>query len=609
MNKQFQVLVVGAGHAGVEAAAAAARLGLRVGLISLDLKAIGRMSCNPAIGGIGKGQLAREIDALGGLMGLATDRAGIQFRTLNTSKGRAVHSPRAQCHRDGYEQAIQDLLKQQSNLELIAGEVVDLIISTDEAKNASVTGVCFANGDSLTADAVILTTGTFLEGVLHTGCVQQAGGRSGEDSAQQLGQVLRDLKLPTGRLKTGTPPRIAADSVDYSQMEEQHGDSNPCGFSFIGDGPSSRQISCWSTRTTPTTQEIVRANLDKAPMYAGRIEGRGPRYCPSLEDKVVRFSDRDSHQVFLEPESHQAELLYANGISTSLPLEIQQRFVRSIIGMENAQIIQAGYAVEYTYIAPSSLHRTLELRDINNLYLAGQICGTSGYEEAAAQGIMAGYNAALKIKGLDELILGRHQAYIGVLIDDLVVCDPTEPYRMFTSRAEHRLLLRHDTADRRLTPLAGAIGGICGLRARTFASKQAQMKKVRGLLESERQDLLQVLRRHDGGLSALLKEEPTALGWFDDFEDWKTLEADIKYAGYEERQQRWVDRASSREHAEIPSDFDYNLINGLRNEARECLKEKRPASLGVASRLAGVSPADLALVEVSLGRILNVDRG
>jgi len=441
-SPDYQVLVVGGGHAGVEAAAAAARLGQRVALLTQDAQALGRMSCNPAIGGIGKGQLAREVDALGGLMGQATDQAGIQFRLLNTSKGRAVQSPRAQCDRDLYEKSIVGLIAQQDGIEVVEAEVVGLLIREKE-----VFGVRLAGDKSLTASEVILTTGTFLDGVLHRGLEQIQGGRMGEPPAQRLGESLRELGLPLGRLKTGTPPRIARDSVDFGKMEKQLGDAEPVAFSFLTEELSQRQLACWLTRTNESTHQVVRDNLSHAPMYSGRIEGKGPRYCPSLEDKVVRFADREGHTVFLEPEGFQSPLLYANGISTSLPVEIQEQFVRTCVGMEEAVLVQPGYAVEYTFVAPRSLRRSLAVRDVSGLWLAGQICGTSGYEEAAAQGLLAGVNAARRVLGLDAWVPARHEAYLGVLVDDLVVSDPNEPYRMFTSRAEHRLLLRHDNAD------------------------------------------------------------------------------------------------------------------------------------------------------------------
>ena len=606
----FDVLVIGGGHAGLEAAGVVARMGLRSGLISLEAGALGRMSCNPAIGGIGKGQLTREIDALGGWMGQITDRAGIQFRVLNTSKGRAVQSPRAQCDREGYERVAQEFVAAQDGLTVIEGEAVDLIWGHQVLQ-----GVVLADGRELYAKAVILTTGTFLEGLLHTGLEKVAGGRMGEAGASSMGEALRKLELPTARLKTGTPPRIAADSVDYSVMKEQPGDPEPLPFSFLTEAIEQPQISCWQTSTRPRTQEIVRENLHLAPMYAGRIEGKGPRYCPSLEDKVVRFADRDAHNVFLEPEGYDSDLLYANGISTSLPVEIQQEFVRTCIGMEEAVIVQPGYAVEYTHVAPRCLRRTLELRDWPGLYLAGQICGTSGYEEAAAQGLMAGWNAALKLLGRDPIVLARHEAYIGVLIDDLVVSDPTEPYRMFTSRAEHRLLLRHDNADQRLTPIAIEYGGCSRKRADVFHARKTRMEHAKATLAKTRipgeapsaggarATLLDLLKRpQGGGYVAVLEAVPELHDLGLHTRDWETLEADVQYAGYAKRQAAWVERGASRESTDIPTDFDFQKVAGLRNEARLTLQETRPLTLGSAGRLAGVTPADVALLEIALAR-------
>lgn len=627
MQTRYDVLVVGGGHAGLEAAGAAARLGASVALVTLDAAAIGRMSCNPAIGGIGKGQLAREVDALGGWMGLVADEAGIQFRLLNTSKGRAVQSPRAQCERLAYEVAAQARVAAQAGLTVVEAEAVDFLWRASEpddeeaARRAGrrLAGLRLADGGELHAPAVVLTTGTFLEGVLHTGLRQQEGGRVGEGGARRLGDALRGLGLPTDRLKTGTPPRVSAASVDLSGMQEQPGDAEPTPFSFLTDAIHRPQISCWLTRTNPRTHEIVRAHLHEAPMYAGRIQGVGPRYCPSLEDKVTRFADRDSHTVFLEPEGHESDVLYANGISTSLPAEVQERFVRSIHGMERARILQPGYAVEYTFVRPGALRRTLELQEWPGLYLAGQICGTSGYEEAAAQGLMAGMNAALKLAGKDPFVLGRHEAYIGVLVDDLVVSDPREPYRMFTSRAEHRLLLRHDNADRRLTPRSAAVGAASAQRVQRLEAKEARLARAREALAATRAPeadpargrtltLLDLLRRPQESAESLRARFPQLQELGLDREEWAGLEADLQYEGYARRQEGWVARAAEREAAELPDDLDLDGVRGLRTEAREALREFRPETLGAASRLAGVSPADVALLEVAVARLSSLPR-
>ena len=616
MEARYEVLVVGGGHAGIEAAAAAARAGARTAMITLEAAAVGRMSCNPAIGGVGKGQLAREIDALGGVMGLATDRAGIQFRLLNTSKGKAVQSPRAQCDRFGYEKIAQDVLAELAELDTIEGEAIDFLWRDDASapQGRRFDGLRLADGRVIHGDAVVLTTGTFLEGLLHTGLEKVAGGRYGEAGAGRLGDALRALGLPTARLKTGTPPRLAADSVDFSVMEEQPGDPEPVPFSFLTERIEQPQISCWITRTNARTHQIVRDHLHLAPMYAGRIDGVGPRYCPSLEDKVVRFADRDSHHVFLEPEGYDSPLLYANGLSTSLPVEQQIEFVRTCAGLERAEIVQPGYAVEYTHVAPRALRRTLELREHPGIYLAGQICGTSGYEEAAAQGLVAGLNAALKLAGREPFVLGRHEAYIGVLVDDLIVSAPNEPYRMFTSRAEHRLLLRHDNADRRLTPRAIELGVVTPRRKQTFEAKQARMDAARQHLEQQldpearaqggpRRTLLDRLRRvQDGGWQSVLRVAPDLEQFGLHTGEWLSLEADVQYEGYARRQQDWVERSAEREERELPEDFDFRSVRGLRSEAVETLDRVRPATLGVAGRLAGVTPADLALLEIALER-------
>ena len=605
----FDVVVVGGGHAGIEAAAVAARRGLQVALVSLDVNAVGRMSCNPAIGGIGKGQLVREIDALGGLMGLIADKAGIQFRLLNTSKGKAVQSPRAQCDRDVYEQVARKMLSEISGLHMLNGEIVDLLFGREGVK-----GVQLADGNKISCRAVILTTGTFLEGVLHEGLKSVEGGRVGEGASHPLGETLRKLNVPTARLKTGTPPRIDLSTVDFSQMTEQFGDERPTPFSFLNDTVlRAGSISCWLTKTTPKTQKIVLDNLHQTAMYSGKIDGAGPRYCPSLEDKVVRFSDRDSHTIFLEPEGVDSNILYANGISTSLPADVQLDFVRTCIGMEKAEILQPGYAVEYTHVAPVGLLPTLEYRGLKGLFFAGQICGTSGYEEAAAQGFMAGLNAALALQEESPFILGRHEAYIGVLVDDLVMSNPEEPYRMFTSRAEHRLLLRHDNADQRLTPLAEKLNIICSVRRERFAEKMDRLIKAKNALESlpfplessksGSRNLLDVCKQpHFMGWKAIFELHPELKDFDMPLADWESIEADALYSGYASRQEAWVERGAERAKIALPLEFDYSSVVGLRAEAIQCLKENQPTSMGQAGRLAGVTPADLAILEIALVR-------
>lgn len=592
------ILVVGGGHAGAEAAAAAARLGARSILLTLAPEAVGRMSCNPAIGGIGKGQLVREIDALGGIMGRCADRTAIQFRLLNTSKGLAAQSPRVQSDRHLYEAAVRSELAE-LGVETRQGEAIELL-----SRSGRCHGVRLVDGTTLHADAVVLTTGTFLEGTLHCGTDAQEGGRVGEGASHRLGTALRALGLPTGRLKTGTPPRLRRESVELGALEIQPGDERPQPFSFEPQPRLSEQVVCWLTRTNEETHAIVRDHLHLAPMYAGRIQGEGPRYCPSIEDKVVRFADRTGHVVFLEPEGLSTDLLYANGISTSLPPEVQQAFVRTIPGLERAVLAEPGYAVEYTFVRPRSLDRTMAVRDMPGLYLAGQICGTSGYEEAAAQGLIAGANAVFRIRGEEPFLLGRDQAYLAVLVDDLVLADPSEPYRMFTSRAEHRLLLRHDTADRRLTPLGHARGLVSLERHRASLQKEQRIHKAKEALESRRsagRPLTHELLQHGADYEVLRAEHPEHLPRLK-FDERRTLEGDLRYSGYIERQNDWVERLRERETASIPLSFSYATIPGLSAEARDTLEAARPETLGAAGRLAGVRPGDLALIEIVLSR-------
>jgi tRNA uridine 5-carboxymethylaminomethyl modification enzyme len=604
------VLVVGGGHAGIEAALAAVRLGAEVTLVSFRLDRLGEMSCNPAIGGQGKGQLVREIDALGGLMGRAADATGIQFRLLNTAKGLAVQAPRAQCDRHLYREEVTRVLGSTPGLELLEGAVEGLLIET-RGDLPSVTGVKFADGRLVRASSVVLTTGTFLAAMMHTGESRAAGGRVGEATSHGLSRDLGALRLPVGRLKTGTPPRFAADSIDWSRLTPQPGDACPQPFSFAtarARFPLQRQVECFLTHTSAAAHAVIRANIQRAPMYAGRIQGVGPRYCPSVEDKVMRFAERERHQVFLEPEGLTTDVVYANGISTSLPGEVQEAFVRAIEGLERVRFLRHGYAVEYDFVEPRALDRTLAVRAVAGLYLAGQINGTSGYEEAAAQGLVAGANAALWARGREPFVLGRHEAYIGVLVDDLVVSQPREPYRMFSSRAEHRLLLRQDDADRRLAE-RGAVFGLVGQadleRAR---ARSARVRALVALLEGTRlpadpqRTLAAHLRRPEVNLASLVAAEPLLAPFADQPDVLLTAEADVKYAGYVDRQRVAVERMAREEATLIPPDLDLARVAGLRLEAREKLAVLRPATLGAASRIAGVNPPDLALLAVHIER-------
>ena len=601
-----RVLVVGGGHAGIEAALAAARLGVEACLVTFRADRIGEMSCNPAIGGLGKGQLAREVDALGGAMGLAIDASGIQFRMLNTAKGFAVRAPRAQADRHRYREHATELVRRASGVEIVEAGVDALLV-----KDGAVVGVRLTDGRELEAMATILTTGTFLSAVMHTGEATSEGGRIGEAAATGISGDLRRLGLRTGRLKTGTPPRLAADSIDWERCTPQPGDAAPQPFSFRTDRarfPALEQIACHVTYTNPRTHEIIAANIHRAPMYTGAIQGVGPRYCPSVEDKVMRFADRERHQLFLEPEGLETDVVYVNGISTSLPAEVQEAFVHTVHGLERARFLRHGYAVEYDFVEPSQLDPTLALSRVRGLYLAGQINGTSGYEEAAAQGLLAGANAALWATDRAPFVLERHEAYAGVLVDDLIVTNPTEPYRMFTSRAEYRLSLRQDNADRRLGPRAAEVGLIDAETAGLVAEREARVRAARALLtdlrdpEREHRTLEECLRRPDVDLASLVPRFPelSALALGPDLEG--AVEADVKYAGYVERQQRDVDRLRRQEQTEIPADLDLDALVGLRAEAREQLVTLRPRTLGQASRLPGIQPPDVALLAVHVAR-------
>lgn len=613
MPNDFDIIVIGGGHAGAEAAWAAGRLGARTALITFDPTAIGRMSCNPAIGGIGKGQMVREIDALGGVMGLATDRAGIQFRLLNRRKGPAMWSPRAQCDRDLYAAAVQNLLSGCPNLVLIAGAVEDIEVGAASSARPDwgpipkqVTGVALQDGRRLSAQAVIVTSGTFMRGLMHTGEQKTTGGRVGEPAASGLSGSLGRLGLSLGRLKTGTPPRVQRDSINYSKLAEQPGDANPAPFSYLTDRLSQPMVPCWITFTSPESHALIRENLHRAPMYSGQIHSRGPRYCPSIEDKVVRFADKDRHQVFLEPEGYQSDRVYLNGISTSLPADVQERLVRGIEGLENARILQWGYAVEYDFVPPHQIDATLMTRGVGGLFLAGQVNGTSGYEEAAGQGLVAGINAARFAAGLAPFTLKRDEAYIGVMIDDLVTQTLSEPYRMFTSRAEHRLHLRYDNADARLTPLGRSLGLVDDARWQRFEVRRQAISELRQLLAElrfEGKPIDQWWKRPDEEAGAVWSARFPALApYFAQADVWGCCQIDIKYAGYLDRQQREREHLRRYEEEQIPPELDFAQVLHLRRESVERWAAARPRTLGQAARVAGIHPTDVTLLMIELSR-------
>ncbi len=598
MNISYDIIVVGGGHAGCEAALASARMGMQTALITMNLDTIAQMSCNPAIGGLAKGQLVREVDALGGEMGKVIDETGIQFRLLNVSKGYAVRSPRAQADKKLYQYRMRRILEKQDNLSLHQ-DIVDKIIISD----GKILALVGKSGTWYSANAVIITTGTFLNGLIHIGNSKTKGGRAGEPSSGKLSNSLRNLGFEINRLKTGTPPRLNGNKINYKVLQEQDGDERPTAFSFSTKKIRRPQIRCYITYTNNLTHEIIRSNLDRSPLYTGQIKAVGPRYCPSIEDKIVRFPDKNQHQIFLEPEGLNTSEVYCNGISTSIPYDVQEAMVRSIKGLEEAEIIRYGYAIEYDFVPPTQIKPSLETKIVKNLFLAGQINGTSGYEEAAAQGIMAGINAALKVQGREPFILDRSEAYIGVLIDDLVTKGTREPYRMFTSRAEYRLILRHDNADRRLMRYGYQFGLIKEDQWRELLEKEKIISRTIEYLENKKSGadpLAKLLRRPDMNYNDLLKIDSNLKEQNIPPLIQEQIEIEIKYKGYIDRQQKQIEKYKKMEELLLPSWFNYDDISGLRTEARQKLDKIRPISLGQALRVSGVSPADISILMVYL---------